>query len=284
MLPESRLYSFIDNKNGFTVHFFEGQKLIHDLAMIHNLKGKGFAYFRDSILTSQHMVTFLKPGEGFGFFIDSDEPYFRLKLEFNYSGKMRTLLLPENFNLFPESITGICRLSKLFPNNSQPYNSIIELDKIGLNKVVSKVFSDSYQLNSDIKLSENSDQSAMIMKLPELNVNKEQIVQSLSLNEYWLTIQKEVNEIFDKSSTDQLEIQQSFEKLGLELLQSKEINFDCNCTQDRMLRGIAGLCASTPIDDIFEDDSQIETRCDYCKTNYIITKDQVLDKVAVLKK
>ena len=283
MLPESRLYSFIDNKNGFSVHFLEGQKLIHDLAMIHNLKGKGFAYFRDSILTSQHMITFLKPSEGFGFFIDSDEPYFRLKLEFNFSGKMRTLLSPEDFNLFPEKISGVCRIAKLFPNNPQPYNSIIQLDGIGLDKVVSKVFSDSYQLNSDVKLSDSSDQSVMIMKLPELNVNKELATQSLSLNEYWLTIQKGIKDIFNNSSTLQNDIQKDFESLGLELLHSKEIKFDCNCTQERMLRGIAGLCASTPIDDIFEDDKEIETRCDYCKTNYIITKAQVLEKIAVLK-
>ena len=50
MLPDSRLFSFMDSENSFTVHFLEGQKLIHDLAMIHEVKGSGFAYFRDTIL------------------------------------------------------------------------------------------------------------------------------------------------------------------------------------------------------------------------------------------
>ena len=41
MLSNSKVLSFIDNKEGFTVYFFEGQKLIHDLAIIHDLKGEG---------------------------------------------------------------------------------------------------------------------------------------------------------------------------------------------------------------------------------------------------
>src|SRR5437762_2587208 len=121
MLPVSRLYSFLDHKNGFNIHFLEGQKLIEDLVLTHPLQGSGFAYFRDSILGILPIIFFLKPGESLGIYIDSEDPYFRLKIETGSTGHTRTLLLPEEFNLFPMKITGKVRVTKIFPNQKAPY-------------------------------------------------------------------------------------------------------------------------------------------------------------------
>jgi molecular chaperone Hsp33 len=41
MLATSRLYSFLDHKNGFNINFLEGQKLIHDLVLLHPMQGQG---------------------------------------------------------------------------------------------------------------------------------------------------------------------------------------------------------------------------------------------------
>ena len=60
MLAVSRLYSFLDHKEGFNVHFLEGQKLIHDLVLLHPMKGSGFAYFRDTFLGLMPIIFFLR--------------------------------------------------------------------------------------------------------------------------------------------------------------------------------------------------------------------------------
>jgi molecular chaperone Hsp33 len=277
MLPDSRLFSFMDRENNFTVHFLEGQKLIHDLAMIHEVKGSGFAYFRDTVLTSQNLVTLLKPGEGLGLFVDSNDPYFRLKIEMNHAGRMRTLLMPDNFDSFPDKIRGNCRLSKLFPNNPTPYTSVIELNDINFHQIVNKILKDSYQIKSDIHVSKVSDQSAMLVQLPPVKVDKEVIIEPMSTKEYWLKIQTKVNELFDAAATDQESIQKTFEDLGLTFLGSKLIEFKCNCSRERMLGSISSLCKSTSIEEIFEGKDQIETKCDYCKTFYLLTKDDVIN-------
>ena len=75
MLAISRLYSFLDHKNGVNLHFLEGQKLIHDLVLLHPMQGNGFAYFRDTLLGIMPIVFFLKPGENLGIYIDSCLPY-----------------------------------------------------------------------------------------------------------------------------------------------------------------------------------------------------------------
>jgi molecular chaperone Hsp33 len=275
MLPESRLYSFIDQKEGFTVNFFEGQKLIHDLAVIHKVIGGGFHYFRDAILSLQPMISFLKPGEGLGIYIDSDEPYFRLKIEMSDQGQMRTLLLPEDFNQFPKTIKGKCRIVKLSPGEPQPYTSIIDLDNIDFHQVVNKILSESYQINSEIFLSQTSDQSLMLMKLPEINVNKIQTNYVMSINEYWQKIAAMTQSLYDLGSTEQSDIQECFEKAGLLFLGSREIKFKCTCSRERMFEGVRSIVWSSGIDSVFEPDEKfIETKCDYCKTSYLLMREE----------
>jgi molecular chaperone Hsp33 len=275
MLPESRLYSFIDQKEGFTVNFFEGQKLIHDLAIIHKVIGGGFQYFRDAILSIQPMISFLKPGEGLGVYIDSEVPYFRLKIEMSDQGQMRTLLLPEDFNQFPKSIKGKCRIVKLSPGEQQPYTSIIDLDDIDFHQVVNKILSESYQVNSEVFLSQSSDQSLMIMKLPEINVNKVQTKYTMTIEQYWKKISASTQDLYDKGTTEQSDIQTHFENHGLIFLGSREIKFKCTCSRDRMLEGVRSIVWSSGIDSVFEpNEESIETKCDYCKTSYLLLRDE----------
>ena len=273
MLPESRLYSFIDQKEGFALHFFEGQKLIQDLAVIHTLVGGGFQYFRDAILTFQTMVAFLKPGEGLGVYLDSDNPYLRLKIEMSDQGQMRTLLLPEDLKSFPETITGKCRVTKLLPGDNTPYTSIIKLSGIDSHQVANAILEESYQVKSKVFVSEKSDQSVMILKLPEINVNKVQTQYSLSLDQYWDKLSNDLEKLFELGTYDYSTIQTNIESLDLLYLGSKEIKFKCNCSRQRMLDGVRTIVLSSGIEHVFApDENQIEAKCDYCKTSYLLLR------------
>ncbi len=275
MLPESKLFNFIDSKNGFAVSFLEGQRLIHDLAMIHDVKGQSFAFFRDATLTAMQLVNYLKPKESMGFFIDSDIPYFRLKYEIHYTGQMRTLLLPEELNEFPKIFNGKVRVSKMFPHSPQPYTSILEVKGKSLKDVVNDLLRDSYQLNSEVVLSEHSDQSYMISKLPEINVDKEQVVESISLKDYHAKIKRNLEFLFNEGTSDESNIIKKVSDTGFDFLAVKEVKFKCNCSRGRMVTGVLNLAHSSSVDDIFQSDKSIETKCDYCKTTYLITKDEI---------
>ena len=275
MLPESRLYSFIDQNEGFALHFFEGQKLIQELAVIHTLVGGGFQYFRDAILTFQTMVSFLKPGEGLGVYLDSDSPYLRLKIEMSDQGQMRTLLFPEDLKSFPDSITGKCRITKLHPGDKSPYTSIINLNKVDSHQVANVILEESYQVKSKIYVSEKSDQSVMILKLPEVNVNKVQTYYPLSLAQYWDKISNELEELFALGTTDYTLIQTRLERAGLLYLGSKEIKFKCNCSRQRMLDGVRAITMTSGINHVFApDEKEIEAKCDYCKTAYLLLRSE----------
>jgi molecular chaperone Hsp33 len=274
MLATSRLYSFLDHEKGFNINFFEGQKIIHDLALLHPMQGSGFAYFRDTFLGLLPIIYFLKPGESLGLYIDSEDPYFRLKIETNSAGHTRTLLLPEEFNLFPMRISGKARVTKIFPGQKLPYTSMIELKEVETNKVINQIFNESYQTNSEVIVAELSDQSIMVSKLPSLNVNSS-LDDSVSRKEYIKKHDTFFHDVFEMASDDIEKIVKTFEDRGFAYLGSRQVSFYCPCSKDRMVLNLRGLYAGD-MNDIFNDGETIEIKCDYCRKKYEITKAEVL--------
>lgn len=269
MLKESRILKFLDNENNYTFAFIEGQKLIEDLVLINSFAPASLAYFRNAVLSVAPMLSFLKPKEGIGLYIDSESPYFRLKIEGHSSGTMRTLILPEDINEIPATIQGQVRLTKLLPKN--PYTSIIEIDNKTYEEIINEILSVSYQLNALIKVSDKSDQSLLMAKLPSPTTGEKII----SPHEYWLKYQKSFNDIFEKGYNSETDIIKEIEKIGPQFLGTQKLKFHCPCSKERMLANIITL-NSSEIEEIFSEDNKIEVRCDYCKTDYILLQDEVL--------
>lgn len=274
MLSESRLYSFLDHKNGFNIHFLEGQKLIHDLVLLHPMPASGFAYFRDTFLGLLPIVFFLKPGESLGLYIDSDDPYFRLKIETNSAGHTRTLLLPEEFNLFPMKISGKVRVTKIFPGQKSPYTSVLELKGVETKDVINNIFNESYQTNSEVIVGDVSDQSIMVTKLPPINVNSN-IDETLSRKQFIKKNSDFFHEVFETATDDIEKIVKLFEDKGFSYLGSRQISFFCPCTRDRMILNLRGLYAGD-MDELFDENGMIEIKCDYCRKIYNINKIEVI--------
>lgn len=271
MLATSRLYSFLDHQNGFNIHFLEGQKLIHDLVLMHPLQGSGFAYFRDTVLGILPIIFFLKPGESLGVYIDSEDPYFRLKIETSSAGHTRMLLLPEEFNLFPMKITGNVRVSKIFPGNKSPYTSVLELKEVNSKDVLNRILNESYQTNSEVIVGELSDQSIMITKLPQLNANIKIDDESTSRKEFIKKHNPFFREVFEAAHHDIEKIVKMFEDRGFAYLGSKQVDFFCPCSHERMALNLKGLYAKNP-NELFEGKDSIEVKCDYCNKAYNITR------------
>lgn len=276
MLAESRLYSFLDHKNGFNVHFLEGQKLIHDLVLLHPMQGSGFAYFRDTFLGLLPIIFFLKPGESLGLYIDSDEPYFRLKIETNSAGHTRTLLLPEEFNQFPMKISGKVRVTKIFQSQKAPYTSVLDLKEVETKEVINKVLSESYQTNSEVVVSELSDQSVMVTKLPPINVNTTNNEEIYSRQQFIKKHSQFFHDVFESAPNDIEKIVNLFEAQGFSYLASRQISFFCPCDKDRMIMNLRGLYAGD-LDELFDENGMVEIKCDYCRKIYNINRSELIN-------
>jgi molecular chaperone Hsp33 len=275
MLKESKLLSFIDEDQQYILHFAEAQKIIHDLAIIHDLKGKGFAYFRDSVLSSIPFITLLKYQENLGLYIDSQDPYFLLKIEMSESGYFRTLLLPENFSDFPQQISGQGRLSKISVGQTVPYTSIIKLNNVGFDEVVNNILVESYQIKGKIVVSQSSDQCYFLMQLPRKNWDKEEVQDPpRSFEEVFAELSPSIEKLMDKGFNDESSLATEIESLGFSHLKTKDVKFKCSCSYERMVAGLQSLLVNTSLDDLYEDKAELETKCDYCKTFYLIPKSE----------
>jgi molecular chaperone Hsp33 len=273
MLATSRLYSFLDHKNGFNINFLEGQKLIHDLVLLHPMQSSGFAYFRDTFLGLLPIIYFLKPQESLGLYIDSEDPYFRLKIETNSAGHTRTLLLPEEFNLFPMKLSGKVRVTKIFQNNAQPYTSVLELKDTETKEVINRILTESYQTNSEVIISDISDQSIMVTKLPPMNVNST-IDDSLTRAEFIKKHKNFFHDVFESAANDIEKIVKLFEDHGFSYMTSRQIDFFCPCSKDRMVLNMKGLYAGDQ-EHLFDGKDSVEIKCDYCRKVYVITKGDI---------
>ena len=271
MLKTSRLYSFLDAKNGFALHFLDGQKLIHDLAIIHHLAGQGFAYFRDTVLGAIPLISFLKTGESLGIYLDSDDPYFRLKLETNHNGLVRTLLLPEDFNQFPMQLTGVARVTKQFPSGKAPYTSVVQFTDMPSKTVMNQVLATSYQANTEVVVSEAADQSFMLIKLPPLNVDSQLSDETPDMATYLKRHRSFFHGIFDECHNDVESIVKAFEQSSLAYLSSRQVELFCPCSKERMMDNLRIMNAQDP-EALFGGEAQLEAKCDYCKKRYIITR------------
>ncbi|MCF8057945.1 MAG: Hsp33 family molecular chaperone HslO [Bacteriovoracaceae bacterium] len=273
MLNNSRLLSFLDKNSEFTLNFVEGQKVVQDLAFIHDLKGDGFAYFRDSVLSFIPLITLLKLNENLGLYIDSKSPYFLLKIEMSEHGHFRTLLLPETFEGFPEKLNGEARLSKISVGQSSPYTSIIDINGLSFLEVVNNILRSSYQIKGRVIISEQSDQAAFIMQLPRKNWDKEDQAEApKDFDTFINEITPMLEDLFSKGTNEESTVVKYLEDQEFTFLTGKDLIFKCNCSYERMVSGVGSLLNTTPIDEIYKDDDSIETRCDYCKTFYQIPK------------
>jgi molecular chaperone Hsp33 len=213
------------------------------------------------------MLGLLKHGEYFCYYIDSELPYFRLKIEMNTQGLMRGMIYADNLNSSPEKISGQVRLVKFNPNVTMPYQSVIALHDVGINDILNQVLSQSYQVKSRIFISEKSDQSFMLHQLP-LSPNEESSDMNAAFSDYIAPVKK----IMSGGFTDQVSIINAFKDIKFKFLASQPVEFNCGCSREQMISNLKKFTASNN-DDLFSPGKDvIEVICEYCKTAYQITK------------
>ena len=274
-LLESRIYTFVDSTKRFAFYFLEGQQLIQELALIHPLQGGGFAYFRDVVLSFMPMLALLKHGEQLGLYLDAEDPYLRVKLEITAGGHVRCLLMPEDLKEFPERITGIVRVRKSFQNAKEPYNSIIEVNGVSLRNIINQVLERSYQFNSLVRISQNSDQSYLVLQLPGLPGDTEIDHSSEALLHCDELYGPRLADLMNRGLQQPEELAFYFQELQFQPMGARTVQYHCNCSQERMLANLQSLYINEG-EALFEPgQAHLEVTCEYCKSRFEIARTEI---------
>ena len=274
-LPASRLYTFLDEDREFALYFLEGQRLIHDVVLTHGVKGPGFSYFRDAVLCVQLMISLIKRGEQIGFYIDSEDPYFRLKIETGHDGDVRCVLIPDQFREFPAAMHGFVRMLKLFPFNRPPYESVLRADGLALREIVNRVLRDSYQVHCATMVSERSDQSAMLHQLPPLPGRVDYDFSLDAVHVRRDRIGDDVRNVFARGLLDGDEIRDAFAAIGWRCIAERTVQLRCSCSRERMVDNVR-LVYAREGESLFDlGQSVLEIVCEYCKSKYLIARKEL---------
>lgn len=274
-LQEGQLYNFIDSDQRVSFYFLEAQKIINDLAIIQKHNSKAFSYNRDILLSLLPLNSLIKPKESIGLFIDSEEPYFRFKLELGQMGTFRTMMHPESLVELPKKLIGNFRIAKILPG-STPYSSIIKMDNMTIEEVINDVLKLSYQTQSKVLLSGFSDQAVLINILPPKDYDQKSEGSTIGLEDVLLKYEDGLQEIMKSSYQSEQDIITAYSKLGLNYLGSQKLKFFCPCSKESMISNLKKL-PQDQLRIIIEEDKVIDITCDYCKKHYqIVEADGIL--------
>ena len=263
------------------MHFLEGQKLVQDMALMHQLNGSGFAFFRNICLTVKPMLCLLKRGEYFGFYLNSEEPYFRLKIELTAGGAIRAMMLPEDFQEYPETVSGTLRLNKYSAKLKSPYQSVLEIQNQPLEKLSDQILLYSYQMTGSVVVSESSDQSILVLKLPGHGSLEEDDSQE-DVMEMQPDKKKIFHEMLARGETSSEALKEIFINNGFDLLAQREVFFRCNCSRKRMIQNLHLYQQNDP-DPLFdENQTSLNVTCEYCKKEYQITAEDLIQNPHVI--
>jgi redox-regulated HSP33 family molecular chaperone len=150
---------------------------------------------------------------------------------------------------------------------------MLELKDIETKEVINHIMKESYQTNTEVIVGELSDQSIMVTKLPgsaTANVSDDTHLRTDFVKKHRPFFHK----VFEAGTDDIEKIVKMFEDRGFAYLGSRQIDFFCPCSQERMVLNLRGLYSKDQ-DHLFEGKNEVMVKCDYCRKEYIITKNDL---------
>ena len=160
----------------------------------------------------------------------------------------------------------------------EPYVAITDIDYTNLPNDISAFFYNSEQVPTVISIAGQSTNDGkilcagafMVQLLPNADesfiTKLEQKVQAIRpMNELMLggmTLEQIANLLYDDMDTEDDSLVEEFE-----ILENKEVRYQCDCNSDRFYRGILTL-GKDDLKHIFEEEKEIEAECQFCGKRY----------------
>lgn len=160
----------------------------------------------------------------------------------------------------------------------EPYVAITDIDYTNLPNDISAFFYNSEQVPTVISIAGQCTNDGkilcagafMVQLLPNADesfiTKLEQKVQAIRpMNELMLggmTLEQIANLLYDDMDTEDDSLVEEFE-----ILENKEVRYQCDCNSDRFYRGILTL-GKDDLKHIFEEEKEIEAECQFCGKKY----------------
>lgn len=176
---------------------------------------------------------------------------------------------------FSDTLAGGTLTITIAPEKGQQYQGVVPLQSASLAECLSDYFQQSEQLPSwfTFSHSENKVTAMMLQALPaQVCADKEQREEDWNrLTHFASTLKPE--EVATLSHEELL--YRLYHEESVRLFDEKPAHYHCNCSKERMERGLISL-GNDELNTIVEEQGDISTQCHFCNTEYHFTKSDIL--------
>ena len=123
-------------------------------------------------------------------------------------------------------------------------------------------------------VSETSDQSILVLKLPNPESSEEvdEMEGSMELPPHQVNL---YHQMLSKGETDSEKIQLLLKENGFDFLAGRDVFFRCNCSHKRMIQNLHLYQQNDPQPLFDESQTSLSVTCEYCKKEYQITAEDL---------
>ncbi len=181
----------------------------------------------------------------------------------NADGHVKGYISEDNINLKGGSLTVIKDLGL-----KEPYIGKIELESGDISRDLAKYFAVSEQQPSAVALAPNG--GFIVQVLPDAN---DEVISKL---EDTLFMMDSIALLIEDAKEDPRELLKLIFKDDIEILDEREIKWQCDCSKDRMAAALVSI-GKKDLAEIIEQDGKAELSCHFCRSSYSFTKEELME-------
>lgn len=213
-------------------------------------------------------------------------PVGKIAAEISFEGKIRGYVGEKNLDFIEDSISpekgittepyigfGELIVSRYTFDNRAPYNSVTIIETGEIAQDISLYLDQSLQIQSALNLGLSIDKTnkiescggLLLMAMPGADIEDlEKIYDSFNA----------LGSLTDILNHDMKKINDLFETLHLEIINSKEITYNCNCNRTKIHNVLKGL-SNDELKEYITKNNVIEVDCQYCSKRYSFKLDDL---------
>ncbi len=158
----------------------------------------------------------------------------------------------------------------------EPYNSRIELVSGEIGDDLAQYFASSEQIPSGVGLGvlmnkDNTVRCAGGFIIQLMPFASEECVTGL---EKALSEVRSVTALLDRGLTPEEMLREILKDVDVEITDTREVAFRCNCTRDRVERVLLSM-GKTQLEELAADGEDVELNCQFCNTHYVFTPQEI---------
>ena len=160
-------------------------------------------------------------------------------------------------------------------DNRPPYNSVVVIETGEIAQDISIYLDQGLQIQSALKIGFSANKENEIEACGGLLLMAMPGADEYELNDVYHAFES-LGSLTDILLEEDAKVNSMFNKLGLEIVNSKAIKFGCRCNEENIIEILKSL-GKDEIQRFIIDDKNVEVECQYCGRKYVVDRNRIIN-------